>query len=206
MFIVRAAYPLYSTLFPHYYRSMETKTNKILVLYDSATGNTKKMAELVRDGALTVPDTEARFVSVDEASVDDLLWCEGVACGSPTYVGLVTAKMKAFWDDAVPAAWSKIDGKIGCAFSSSGGRGGGAELTCQSILTIMLNFGMMVFGLPDYTGPDQTLHYGAIASGAPKEGAESDACIRLGKRLAEWVAVYVHGKKESHPLLQGYRK
>jgi NAD(P)H dehydrogenase (quinone) len=103
-------------------------------------------------------------------------------------------------------AWGKVDGKIGCAFASSGGRGGGADLVCQSITTIMLNFGMLVFGIPDYTGPGQTLHYGAIASGAPQEGPESEACRRLGKRLAEWVAFYCHGDKDAHPLLQDYRK
>jgi len=180
--------------------------NKIVVLYDSRSGNTKKMAELVRDGALSLAETEVRILSVSEASAEDIFWCDGIAVGSPTYVGLVSAEMKAFWDGLVKKAWCKIDGKIGCAFSSSGGRGGGAEIVCQSIATIMLNFGMLVFGIPDYTGPGQTLHYGAIASGQPEEGAESDACVRLGRRLAEWVAFYCHGKKEAHPLVQEYRK
>lgn len=179
--------------------------NKILVLYHSRGGNTKKMAELVRDGALNIAETEVRLLSIAEASVEDLFWSDGIAAGSPTYVGLVSAEMKAFWDGVVKKAWGKIDGKIGCAFSSSGGRGGGAELVCQSIATIMLNFGMLVFGIPDYTGPGQTLHYGAIASGPPKEGAESDACRRLGRRLAEWVAFYCYGKKDAHPLVQKYR-
>ncbi len=79
--------------------------------------------------------------------------------------------MKVFWERIIKKTWGKIDGKIGCAFSSSGGRGGGAEIVCQSITTIMLNFGMLVFGITDYTGPGQTLHYGAIASGQPAEGA-----------------------------------
>jgi NAD(P)H dehydrogenase (quinone) len=47
--------------------------------------------------------------------------------------------MKKFWEDLLPD-WQKIDGKIGCAFSSEGGWGGGAELTCQTLMTIMLNF------------------------------------------------------------------
>jgi NAD(P)H dehydrogenase (quinone) len=179
---------------------MESNNNKILVLYDSATGNTKKMAELVRDGAFSVSETDVRMLSVDEATSSDLFWCDGVACGSPTYVGLISGKMKLWWDSVVRNAWNKIDGKIGCAFASSGGRGGGAELVCQSITTIMLNFGMLVFGVPDYTGHGQTLHYGAIASGAPADGAESEACIRLGKRLSEWVGFYCHRKNELHPL------
>ncbi len=174
--------------------------NKILVLYDSVSGNVKKMAELVREGAAGVSDTEARLLSVAEAASSDLFWCDGVAVGSPTYVGLVSGRMKVWWDEAVKPAWGKIDGKIGCAFASSGGRGGGAELVCQSILTILLNFGLLVFGTPDYTGPGQTLHYGAIAAGEPQPGPESDACLRLGRRLAEWTAFYCHGRREEHPL------
>ncbi|MBN1699275.1 MAG: NAD(P)H-dependent oxidoreductase [Spirochaetales bacterium] len=180
--------------------------NKIAVLYDSQSGNTRTMAGLVREGALCVADTEVRLLRVNEADVNDLLWCDGIAAGSPTHAGLVSAAMKTFWDNAVKKVWGKIDGKIGCAFASSGGRGGGAELVCQSIATIMLNFGMLVFGIPDYTGPGQTLHYGAIAVGPPADGAESEACRRLGRRLAEWVAYYCHGKKEMHPLVQEYRK
>jgi NAD(P)H dehydrogenase (quinone) len=180
--------------------------NKILVLYDSRGGNTKKMAELVFGGASSLPDTDVRLRNLEEAAVADLFWCDGIAVGSPTHLGLVSAAMKSWWDKAVPDAWGKIDGKIGCAFASAGGRGGGAELVCQSIATILLNLGMLVFGIPDYTGPGQTLHYGAIACGLPQEGPEAEACQRLGRRLAEWSAFYCHGRKEAHPLIQEYRK
>ncbi len=33
---------------------------KVLVLYDTASGNTRKMAELVAKGAESVPNTEVR--------------------------------------------------------------------------------------------------------------------------------------------------
>ena len=52
--------------------------------------------------------------------------------------------MKKFWDDLLPD-WQKWDGKIGCAFSSQASWGGGAELTCQTILTILMNFGFLTF-------------------------------------------------------------
>jgi NAD(P)H dehydrogenase (quinone) len=174
--------------------------NKIFILYDSKSGNTKKMADLVSQGASTVSETEVRLLSVAEASVDDLLWCDGIAVGSPTYAGLVTGAMKLWWENAVEGAFRKVDGKIGCAFASAGAKGGGAELVCQSITTILLNFGLLVFGIPDYTGPGQTLHYGAIAVGSPADGPESEACRRLGRRLAEWTAFYCHGRKDMHPL------
>ena len=99
--------------------------NKVLVLYDSASGNTAKMAELVAEGAGEVPDVEVRLRRLDESTADDVLWCEGLALGSPTNMGLLSWKMKRFWDEVMGPHWMKIDGKIGCAFSSSGGWGGG---------------------------------------------------------------------------------
>ena len=172
---------------------------KVLVLYDSKSGNTAKMAEYVAQGAGEIPDTEVRLLSVDDASADDVVWCDGVAVGSPTYVGVLSWKMKRFWDEVVPQAWGKIDGKIGCAFSSSGGWGGGAELTCLSLHTVLMNFGFLVFGIPDYTGEAFTLHYGAVVAREPKREEEITACQRVGKRLAQWVAVFVDGRKEHWP-------
>jgi multimeric flavodoxin WrbA len=42
--------------------------NRVLVLFDSLSGNTAKMAELVAEGARSVPDTEVRVKSVAEAT------------------------------------------------------------------------------------------------------------------------------------------
>ena len=41
---------------------------KILVLYDSATGNTAVMARHVAEGAASVPGIEVRLRSVEEAT------------------------------------------------------------------------------------------------------------------------------------------
>ncbi|MGY8644421.1 MAG: flavodoxin domain-containing protein [Verrucomicrobiales bacterium] len=55
--------------------------NKILVLFDSATGHTEKMAQLVAEGAKRISETEVRIKSVEEATTEDVLWCEGLAVG-----------------------------------------------------------------------------------------------------------------------------
>ncbi|MGC9520372.1 MAG: flavodoxin family protein [Anaerolineae bacterium] len=172
---------------------------KVLVLYDSRSGNTEAMATLVAEGAQTVPGIEVRLLRVDDATADDALWADGIACGTPTYVGLTSWKMKKYWDDIAHPTWGKMDGKIGCAFSTSGGWGGGAELTCMSILIMMMNVGMLTFGVTDYTGPQFTLHYGAVTAGEPREEKEREAARRLGKRLAQWVAYYVDGRADQHP-------
>jgi NAD(P)H dehydrogenase (quinone) len=96
--------------------------------------------------------------------------------------------------------WMKIDGKIACAFSSSGGWGGGAELACQSLLTVLMNFGFLVFGVTDYADKLTTAHYGAITARDPRDEGCAAACRLLGKRLAEWVAVFGDGRHAEHPL------
>jgi NAD(P)H dehydrogenase (quinone) len=176
--------------------------NKILVLYDSASGNTAKMAALVAEGAGEVPDIEVRLRNLDEASVDDVVWCDGLAVGSPTNMGVLSWKMKRFWDETMGPQWMKVDGKIACAFSSSGGWGGGNELACQSILTVLMNFGFLVFGVTDYSGKLTTLHYGAVTAREPRDADSQAACRILGRRLAEWVAVFVGGRKDQHPLVK----
>lgn len=71
---------------------------KVLVLYDSTTGNTKKMTEYVAQGAGKVTSTEVRLTLVDEARKEDILWCDGLAVGTPTHMGVLSWKMKRFWD------------------------------------------------------------------------------------------------------------
>ncbi len=173
--------------------------SRILVLYDSKTGNVATMAKLVAEGAALVPDTEVRVRSVDEAKAEDVLWCDGIAVGSPTNMGLLSWKMKRFWDETMGDHWMEIDGKIGCAFSSAGGWGGGMELACQAILTVLMNFGFLVFGVTDYASKMRTLHYGAVVAKEPRGEEDAATCRLLGQRLAEWTAVCVHGRKDQHP-------
>lgn len=176
--------------------------NHILVLYDSKTGNTAKMAALVQTGAASVPDTETRLCRVADATAADVLWCDGLALGSPTNMGLLSWPMKRFWDEVMLEHWMKVDGKIGCAFSSAGGWGGGMELACQSLLTVLLNFGFLVFGVTDYAGKLTTLHYGAVTPREPRSEDAQAACHLLGQRLAEWTAVFAHSRKDLHPGLR----
>ncbi len=173
---------------------------KILVLCDSASGNTLKMAQLVAEGAGVISGTDVRLRQVEQADASDVLWCDGLAVGSPTNMGLLSWKMKRFWDETMADSWMKVDGKIACAFSSSGGWGGGNEIACQSLLTVLVNFGFLVFGVTDYASPMTTAHYGAISAREPRDEGSRAACRLLGKRLAEWVAVFHDGRPDQHPL------
>jgi NAD(P)H dehydrogenase (quinone) len=173
---------------------------KILVLYDSRSGNTEKMAQLVAEGAAKIPGNEVRLRKVADAKAEDVVWCDGLAVGSPTNMGLISWRMKRFWDEEMIAHWMKVDGKIATVFSSSGGWGGGNEIACLSIMTVLINFGFLVFGLTDYVGKLATAHYGAVTAREPRNESDQAGCLKLGQRLAEWVATFVDGRKDQHPL------
>jgi NAD(P)H dehydrogenase (quinone) len=172
---------------------------RILVLYDSKSGNVAKMAAFVAEGASSIPDTEVRIRSIDDAQAADVLWCDGLAVGTPTNMGILSWKMKRFWDETMMEHWMKIDGKIACAFSSAGGWGGGMELACQSVLTVLINFGFLVFGVTDYAATALTSHYGAVTAREPRSDEAKAVRRLLGKRLSEWTATYVHGRSDQHP-------
>jgi len=179
----------------------------VLVLFDTETNHTRQMAEFVAEGAASLrfsngdPVVTVRSRHVDEAVSDDIRWADGVALGSPTNLGVMSWKMKKWWDDRSEELWPQVDGTIGATFSSAGGYGGGAEMTCLSLTNLLMNFGFLVFGTTDYVTKRFTLHYGATVAKAPRAPEEADACRRLGLRLAEWVAYYVDGHRELHPLL-----
>lgn len=177
---------------------------KILVLYHSNTQNTQRMAELVAEGAQQLDQTEVRLRNISEADQQHLQWCDGIALGSPTNYGSVSWQMKQWWDQQPIENWGKRDGKIGCVFSSVGAWGGGQEWTCMSLMSILINYGFLVFGLTDYTGIKFSAHYGAISAGFPEEERVQEACRRLGLRLSEWTARMIDGREEAHPLNQTY--
>ena len=175
---------------------------KILILYDSLTDCTKQMAFLVEEGAKSIPSHEVRTLSVDEAKADDVLWADGLAVGTPTNLGGISWKMKRWWDEVfAPDYWDKVDGKLCCVFSSQGGHGGGAELACQAMGTVLMNFGFLLFGVTDYVSKINTLHYGACVAKKPRNPEDKDVCRRLGLRLSEWVAFFVDNTYYLHPLL-----
>jgi len=96
--------------------------------------------------------------------------------GSPTYYGQMSAKLKALIDESVKIH-GKLEGKVGAAFTSSGGTATGAETTILSILQAMLVHGMIIQGRSD------DKHYGAAAIGSPSK-KEFESCKELGKRVA----------------------
>lgn len=152
---------------------------RILVVYDSETGNTEKMAFAVAEGAKQVSGVSVAVKRAEQTKLEDLLSADGIVMGSPTYYGQMSAKLKALIDESVEIH-EKLEGKVGAAFTSAGGTATGAETTLLSILEAMLIHGMIIQGRSD------DKYYGAAALESPDD-EELKFCRELGKRTASLV-------------------
>ena len=166
---------------------------RVLVAYDSLTGNTERMARGVADGIRRVPGVTALVKQVGEVTKQDLEAADGIILGSPTYYANIPGRMKAAIDDW---PWKmKVDftDKVGGAFSTGGGQVGGKEHVVTSLLLFMLSNRMIVAG-PFYqnekTGsvwgePGSAAMTGPLDPGVSEQ--ELDTARRLGERIANLV-------------------
>ncbi|MBW1708701.1 MAG: NAD(P)H-dependent oxidoreductase [Deltaproteobacteria bacterium] len=148
---------------------------KVLLTYYSRTGNTEKMAEIIAE-TIKTNNHEVILKKITETDPAEMLDADGIIIGSPTYYGQMAAEVKFFIDKSVKHH-SKLDGKVGGAFTSSGGRGGGNETTITGILMSLLVHGMIIQGYP---GGD---HYGPVAVKNPDERSVKE-CQRFGERFS----------------------
>ena len=147
--------------------------SKIVIIYDSKTGNTEKMAEAIAEGARSVEDTEVVIRKVGEAfSLSELGIADAVILGSPAHYANLTSEMRVILESIEKlSGFGKIDlrGKVGAAFGSYGWDGG------WSIEKIFREFmgrvGMKV------TQPI------LLSIGAPNSEV-LEKCRELGKRVA----------------------
>ena len=136
----------------------------VLILYHSKTGNTEEMVKAVEEGVKSQGLKTIRK-KVTRASPKDLLGVEGIIIGSPTYYGTMAAEMKTFLDRSVQYH-GKLEGKVGAAFASGGGLGGGVETMALDMTKALLIHGMIVQGDPwglimaAYPWENQTLQQG----------------------------------------------
>ena len=188
---------------------------EILILYYSAGGSVRRLAELIADGVERVPGAEARLRTVPRVAPvtetaapqippagapycepRDLERCAGLALGSPARFGNMAAPLKAFLDRTTPL-WVKgsLAGKPACVFTSSSSLHGGQEAALVSMMLPLLHHGMLIVGLP-YTlaelnatrsggTPYGPSHFSGVAGDLPVTEEERLLCIAQGRRLAE---------------------
>jgi NAD(P)H dehydrogenase (quinone) len=197
---------------------MSTATLKILILYYSRHGATRKLAELIAQGVAHVPNCEAVLRTVPAVStvteatepavpdsgapyveLTDLEECVALALGSPTRFGNMAAPVKYFLDGS-SAQWisGALAGKPACVFTSTGSLHGGQESTLLSMMLPLLHHGMLIVGLP-YTeaalmstasggSPYGATHWSGIKGDQALSEDTRSLAIALGKRLAHTAA------------------
>ena len=187
----------------------------ILVLYFSRDGSVERLANLMARGvnqaddcvALVrrVPEVSATTEAVEPeipehghpyASLRDLEQCDGLALGSPTRFGNMSASLKHYLDSTTEIWISgKLVGKPAALFTSTGSMHGGQESTLLSMMNPLLHHGMVIVGIP-FTQralttttaggtPYGASHVAGPAGGLPFTKEEEKLCVFLGKRLAE---------------------
>ncbi len=186
----------------------------ILVLYYSATGSVRALAQAVARGIESVEGMRARVRTVPKVAtvVDkpqpavpsdgapyvergDLAECVALAMGSPTRFGNMAAPLKYFLD-GLGSEWTAgtLAGKPAAVFSSTASLHGGQEATLLSMMLPLLHQGMLLVGLP-YTEPDLNstrsggtpygaTHVSGTANDRPMAEEEMRLAFALGKRLA----------------------
>lgn len=152
---------------------------EISVIYHSETGNTEKMAELVKKGCSSIPGVEAESFRTEAVDEDYIARAKAVILGAPTYEGTMSWQMKKFIDD--PSY--ELAGKLGGVFVSQNWPGGGGA----SFAEMAMIAGMLVRGMIIYSGGiaegEPFLHFGAVSARAP-EGLYAERCVKLGENLA----------------------
>ncbi|TRO55577.1 flavodoxin family protein [Candidatus Bathyarchaeota archaeon] len=163
----------------------------VLIVYDSVTGNVEAMAEAVKDGVIEAGGT-ATLKRADEVDAASLNQYDAYAFGSPTHCGTMSTKMNDFFNSKLHKHWGKLGNKVAVAFSSAGGLGGGSEIVLLSMLSVIINFGMITFGIPDYVSRNVTLHYGSVSIKKPDVDALNSSRL-LGRKLVEHTRVIKKG-------------
>jgi len=152
---------------------------KILVLYDSFTGNVKEMAEEIKRGVEGVKDVEVILKKANKADVEDLKEYAGFAFGSPEHFKYMSGELKAFFDRTFfpsKKITNSIKGKPFFVFTSTAHSG---KFALQSIEEIGEMFGF------------EKIAEGVVATQKPT----AEVKIRL-RELGEKLARICKGGKE----------
>ena len=106
---------------------------KILIVYHSQTGNTKKMADAVAEGAESIEGVDVVLKKAADAVLEDLLSADGLAIGTPENFGYMSGMVKDFFDRTYPDAQEKVFRKPFVVFISAGNDGTGALRAIERI-------------------------------------------------------------------------
>ena len=190
---------------------------KIAIVYFSASGHTKLMAEAVAAGAQSVPGTNVTLLRIEgkdivegryknDALVNSLVGADAVVFGTPTYMGNVAAQFKAF-ADALGGLWygQALKDKLAGGFTVSGSPAGDKSGTLAYLHILADQLGMLWVGNGEHayylTGAKEEVnrfsfsaapvgHCPMLPEGSPVTLHPGDAATarKYGERLAALAA------------------
>ena len=138
---------------------------RILAVYYSGSGNTRRMAELVSRGAKELGH-DVELVLADEVKMGDVKKADALALGTPDYYTYMAGQLKVFFDRALEIRAELADKPCVCFLSHGGGGGGikSVERLASAIKLKQAAESVTVRGLP--------------------EGEDEKRCVELGRSLA----------------------
>jgi NAD(P)H dehydrogenase (quinone) len=174
----------------------------------SATVRLRHVEELASELEISQSQHWGRHRSqVDEepiATLEDLDWADGVAFGTPTRFGNVSAQLKQFMDRA-GRLWQqgKLADKVATSFTASQTPHGGQESTILALNNTLYHWGMVIVPL-GYTVREVFAAggnpYGAsYTSGHTVTGPDEHALAVAryqGERLARYAAVVARARRD----------
>lgn len=123
--------------------------SKIVIVYHSGYGHTKKLAEAVLAGT-TDAGAEAKLLAVgelDDAGWADLDAADAIIFGAPTYMGGPSADFKKFADaSSKPWFLQSWKDKIAAGFTNSATMNGDKHSTIAYFVTLAMQHGMIWAG------------------------------------------------------------
>ncbi|CAH2808053.1 MAG: Multimeric flavodoxin WrbA [uncultured Paraburkholderia sp.] len=124
--------------------------SRIVIVYHSGYGHTKKVAEAVLAGIIE-SGAEARLMmpvgEMDDASWAELAAADTIIFGAPTYMGGPSADFKKFADASSKAWFTQTwKDKIAAGFTNSATMNGGKFSTIQYFVTLAMQHSMIWAG------------------------------------------------------------
>lgn len=182
---------------------------QIAIVYDSGFGHTARQAEAVAQGVNRVPGADARLIAVADGEMawDVLEASDAIIFGSPTYNGLVSARLKMFMEASTKPAWlpQTWRNKIAAGFTNSGAMHGDKLNSLMSMALFAAQHGMIWVGLDLFPGRgrDEMNRVGGWLGAMAQSNDESPdlspiesdllTAAHLGQRVAEITSQFRHG-------------
>ena len=145
----------------------------LLIVYSSQTGHTERLMQAVAEGAAEFgTEVELRIVRALQATLDDLLWANGLLIGTPENFGYLSGAVKDFLDRTYYPAQGQVTGLPWAMFVSAENDGSGAV---RALERIALGYGWKRVAEP------------VIVKGEI-DAAALQSCWELGQTIAAGVA------------------